>query len=252
MEYDASVRRQALLHIETHGLAPTHRRIVSLVGAGKHVLDIGCATGYLAEAMVANGCMVTGIEQDADAAETARRYCRDVIVGDAGDSAVLAQLAHAGAVYDVVVCADILEHLIDPWHILSMCQSLLHPASRDRQILVSIPNMAYWRMRWDLMRGRFEYTDTGLLDRTHVRFFTDRTFREMAERCGYRIAGQVINDAGLPGFPHPVDWDRLPVWVRKIVTARPNLCVFHSIYRLVPASTGRKEPAKGPMKREGD
>ncbi len=229
MEYDPLVREKALAHIESHGLAPTHRRIVAMVGENREVLDVGCATGYLAEALSGKGCRVCGIEKDRDAAERARGTCFRVVTGDAGDPEVLRQ---AGSGYDVIICADILEHLQDPWSVLRVLRSMIVPGG---DVIVSVPNIAYWRMRLSLLTGHFDYTDTGLLDSTHLRFFTVRTFRETARSCGYRIEDFLINDAGLPGFPHPVDWDRLPPFFRKIIAMLPNICVFHAIYRLKDA-----------------
>lgn len=232
MEYDPKVREKALKHMETHGLAPTHRRIAAMVAPGGRVLDVGCATGYLAEPLSADKCRVTGIEMDAAAAEKARTHCVKVVTGDAGDPAVLRT---AGDGFDTIICADILEHLADPWTVLRTLREMLVPGG---QLLVSVPNVAYWRMRWDLLMGRFNYTDTGLLDRTHLRFFTVKTFRETAQACGFDVNEMIVNDGGLPGFPHPVDWDRLPRWIRAVVKRLSNVCVFHAIYRLVPAAPG--------------
>lgn len=231
MEYNPEVRQKALAYIEQYGLAPTHRRILALIGLDKKVLDVGCATGYLAEALAANGCEVTGIEKDQTAAGSARAICHRLVIGDAGDPEILRQ---AGAGYDFIVCADILEHLADPWSVLRTLRDLL---GQKGEVIVSIPNIAYWQMRLRLLAGRFEYTDTGLLDSTHLRFFTVRTFREMVRSCGFKIESMIINDAGLPGFPHPVDRDRIPRWIFRMVEWFPNACVFHAIYRLKPAET---------------
>jgi len=229
MKYDSRVRKKALEHIQKHGLAPTHKRIVSITGSDKKVFDMGCATGYLAEALSARGCIITGLEMDKAASETASEFCRKIITGDADDPDVLIK---AGKDFDVIICADILEHLSDPWGVLQTLRKMLAP---DGEVIVSVPNVAYWRMRWELLQGRFNYTDTGLLDRTHLRFFTVKTFMETAEECGFDVLQRINNDAGLPGFSNSVDWDRLPAWIKKIVDWFPNLCVFHAIYRLVPA-----------------
>jgi methionine biosynthesis protein MetW len=228
VKYDCNTSKKALKHIETHGLAPTHKRIVDMIGNNRAVLDVGCATGYLAEAIAANECRVTGIELDTDAAEKASRFCRNVITGDAGDSDVLKQ---AGKSFDYIVCADILEHLADPWMVLSTFHGML---VKDGEVIVSVPNIAYWQMRWKLLLGRFDYTETGLLDRTHLRFFTVRTFIQTAESSGYDLIEMVVNDAGFPGFRYPRDWQKLPEWMRWFFKKCPNLCVYHAIYRLRP------------------
>jgi len=241
MEYDPQIRQKALAHIEMHGLAPTHLRIVNTVVPGSRVLDLGCASGYLARALKDRGCRVVGIEMDAAAARSAQAHCDQVIIGDAGDPDVLRK---ADAPFDAVICADILEHLPDPRSVLCRLRTMITPGGF---LLVSLPNVAYWRMRWDLLKGRFDYTDTGLLDRTHLRFYTVHTFRDMAKACGFDVNDVIINDAGLPGFPHPVDWDRLPRWIRRLVLWRPNLCVFHAIYRLLLAENLQREDS-APMK----
>jgi 2-polyprenyl-3-methyl-5-hydroxy-6-metoxy-1,4-benzoquinol methylase len=228
MNYDPEIRKKAQDHIRTHGLAPTHRRIVEMAGKNRSVLDIGCAWGYLAEAFAANECVVTGLEKDADIAELAHPFCSTLVVGDAGDPTVLRS---TGGNFDVIVCADILEHLADPWTALRTMKELLAPHG---DIIVSIPNIAYWQMRLHLLAGRFDYTDTGLLDRTHLRFFTLNSFRNMIRECGLQITERIINDAGVPGFRRPVDWNRLPAWLKRVVTWFPNMCVFHAIYRVKP------------------
>lgn len=228
MEYRPEITRKAQEYIRTHGLAPTHKRIVEITGKNRVVLDVGCAWGYLGEALSTNGCRVIGIEKDAAAAEQAREACEKVLVGDVDDPRVLSS---AGKDFDVIICADVLEHLVDPWTALKTLKNLLGP---EGELIVSIPNIAYWQMRLHLLKGRFDYTDTGLLDRTHLRFFTIDTFKQMLRECGLKITERIINDAGLPGFPRPKDWSRLPSWVKQMVTWFPNLCVFHAIYRLKP------------------
>ncbi len=228
MKYSRNTSEKALEHIEVHGLAPTHKRIVDMVGANRKVLDLGCATGYLAEAFAANECRVTGIELDNEAAEKASRFCTNVITGDAGDPEVLSL---AGDGFDYIVCADILEHLVDPWTVLNTFHGML---ANDGEVIVSVPNIAYWQMRYKLLTGRFDYTETGLLDRTHLRFFTVRTFIQTAETCGYDLIEMVVNDAGVPGFRYPGEWHKLPGWMQWFVRKSPNLCVYHAIYRLCP------------------
>ena len=228
MEYRPEITQKAQEHIRIHGLAPTHRRIVDIVGNNRVVLDVGCAWGYLAEALRVNGCRVTGIEKDAAAAEQAREFCENIVIGDADDPDVLRE---AGKDFGVIICADVLEHLVDPWTTLKSLKNLL---ASNGELIVSIPNIAYWQMRLHLLIGRFDYTDTGLLDRTHLRFFTVDTFHRLLSECGLTVTDRIINDAGLPGFPLPKDWDRLPSWVKRMVIWFPNLCVFHAIYRLKP------------------
>ena len=80
--------------------------------------------------------------------------------------------------------ADVLEHLVDPWGVLRMLRPLLSPSGC---VLLSVPNIAHWTARANLLLGRFDYTDGYLMDRTHLRWFTWKSARQMAAIAGYRI-----------------------------------------------------------------
>ncbi|HEV7753440.1 MAG TPA: class I SAM-dependent methyltransferase, partial [Baekduia sp.] len=146
--------------------------------------------------LVARGCTVVGVEFDPVAAQQARAVCREVVVGDLESGAVRAEVqravADAGGV-DAVICADVLEHLRDPWAVLAWLRTLLDPGGRA---IVSVPNIAHWTARRALLRGRFDYTDFGLLDRTHLRFFTRASATELARRAGFAV--QAEHPAGAP------------------------------------------------------
>ncbi len=232
MRYREDVKQSALEWIRTHGPAPTHIRMAAMAGKSKRILELGCATGYVSQLLRQNRCTVTGIEIDADAAMEARKICDDVIVGDVSESSVLDR---AGTGYDVILCGDVLEHLCEPGLILEQFHGMLAP---DGFVLVSIPNIAYWEMRWSLLRGRFEYTETGILDWTHLRFFTVDSFRRLAVACGYRISETVINDTGFPGsnLLRRIPGMKKPIDAVSFRLARlwPNLFSFHSIYKLIP------------------
>jgi SAM-dependent methyltransferase len=143
-----------------------HSLGILLVPDGSHVLDIGTADGSVAQALVDRGCRVWGIEVDADAARDAERVCERVIVGDVEQ--LDWQTSLEGRRFDVVLLLDVLEHLRDPAATLKRAVSHLAPGGR---IVASIPNVAHAAVRLQLLNGRFERTDVGLLDRTHVQFF---------------------------------------------------------------------------------
>ncbi|MCW3022832.1 MAG: class SAM-dependent methyltransferase [Conexibacter sp.] len=182
--------------VAEHGLATSHRLVLDAVADGARVLDVGCATGYLAAKLGRRGCTVVGVEFDPVAAQQARAFCREVVVGDLESEAVRADVqravAGAGGV-DTVICADVLEHLRDPWAVLAWLRTLLDPGGRA---IVSVPNIAHWTARRALLRGRFDYADFGLLDRTHLRFFTRASATELAHRAGFAV--QAEHPAGAP------------------------------------------------------
>ncbi|MBA3382358.1 MAG: class I SAM-dependent methyltransferase [Actinobacteria bacterium] len=173
-----------------------HVKLLALVGSDKHVLDVGCSSGYLARPLVERGCTVVGIEQDKVAAEAAREVCAEVLVGDAETM----ELPFLEGSFDVVVCGDLIEHLREPEQFLARVRPLLREGGR---LVLTTPNVANWTMRLGLLVGRWRYTERGILDRTHLHLFTRRTLVETLGRAGYRV---VVFDytVPVPGIGVPV------------------------------------------------
>ena len=157
-------------------------QIVLLTGRSKKVLDVGASTGYVAKALRERGCTVTGLEIDPEAAKQASRYCDRMIVGDV-EELDLEETFPADR-FDVVIFGDVLEHLVDPEGVLLRTARILAP---NGYVVASIPNVTHGSVRLSLMAGQFRYTDTGLLDRTHLRFFDRPGVEELFEDTGYAI-----------------------------------------------------------------
>jgi SAM-dependent methyltransferase len=181
--------------VAEHGLSPAHRLLLDAVPDGARVLDVGCATGYLAAELTRRGCRVTGVEADPVAAERARVHCEAVVVGDVEDDAGRSELAALGP-FDVVLCGDVLEHLRDPWAALRALAALA--AVPGGQVVFSVPNVAHWTGRRAVARGRFAYAEYGLFDRTHLRFFTRASARDLAQRAGLRLVQERFAPAPVP------------------------------------------------------
>lgn len=175
-----------------HGLAPSHALLLAAVPDGARVLDVGCAEGYLARALGERGCTVVGLEYDARAAEVAREACERVVTGDVEDPVVRGQI---DGPFDRILFGDVLEHLRDPAAVLRWAATLLGDGGRA---VVSLPNIAHWTARRQLLRGRFPQEDHGLFDRTHLRFFTRATARELVQSAGLVVASEAFAPAPLP------------------------------------------------------
>jgi methionine biosynthesis protein MetW len=154
--------------------------ISKLVPHGARVLDIGCGTGALSVVLRdVNAADVTGIEPDAARASLARERGLDVITG------VLAgELSDTLGSFDVAIYADVLEHLTDPLSELIKVRPFVRPGGT---VIVSVPNVAHWSVRYDLLRGRFRYTEYGIMDATHLRWFTEETIRQVVMQAGLDV-----------------------------------------------------------------
>ena len=213
------------IHYETswtpETLPPTHRNTLLLnwIGREKRVLEMGCATGFFSRFIAANGCRVVGVEYDPQAAAIARSHCEQVIVGDLNVSDWKQQIVGR---FDAVVFGDVLEHLLDPLQALRECRDLL---ADNGTIIVSIPNVAHWSNRLSLLRGHWDYTDIGLLDRTHVRFFTVSTARQLFIDAGYQILRfhPVIGGTGAGKMP--------ALWT-ILTNLMPNLMGYQLLFEI--------------------
>ena len=165
-------------HYETFDPTPyrTHQRALGFLEPGGRVLEIGCASGALTEHIQAMGCAVVGVERDPAAAEKARSFCEDVLVGDIE----VLPLDLEPTSFDFLLLLNVLEHLVDPPATLRRLLPLLRPTGRA---VVALPNVAHWSVRLRLLFGRFDYEDSGILDRTHLRWFTFDTARAMLEQA---------------------------------------------------------------------
>jgi O-antigen biosynthesis protein len=157
---------------------------VEFVGRGKRVLDVGCAAGDLARVLVERSCAVTGIEIDPEAAHQAETHCERVVVGDV-EELDLSELLGDEA-FDVIVFGDTLEHLKDPLRTLDRLKPFLRS---EGYVVASIPNVAHGSVRLALIQGKFRYSPLGLLDNTHLRFFTRASVEQLFEDAGFLITG---------------------------------------------------------------
>jgi SAM-dependent methyltransferase len=153
------------------------------------VLDVGCGSGLLGARLSELGNTVWGADAAEDVAELAtQRLDRFVLVDVIDRDRVDGLLGDAR--FDAIVFADVLEHLPDPVATLRRYRGFLTPGGR---ILISVPNIAVWNVRLGLLLGRFEYTATGTLDRTHLRFFTRANLLRALREAGLRVETIDVN-----------------------------------------------------------
>ncbi len=157
----------------------THAFALQMIGHNKSVLEVGCATGYFTKVLAERGCTVVGMELDPKAAKLAEPFAERIVIGNANDRDVWE--AVDDQTFDVVTFGDVLEHLSDPLAVLRIAKRKLKPSGF---IVTSLPNVAHGDVRLALLHGSFHYRETGLLDRTHVRFFTLETIRELLKEAG--------------------------------------------------------------------
>lgn len=156
-----------------------HSYALELVGRDQRVLEIGCSTGHVTKHLVDAGNTVVGVEINECAAAEARAVTDIVHIVDL-DFTLMSSVEHGE--FDVILLGDVLEHVRDPATVLADIVTLLASAGR---LVISVPNAAHADVRLMLLEGRVEYQDDGLLDRTHLRWFTKASFRELLDGCGF-------------------------------------------------------------------
>lgn len=208
------VALQTIPYRAHHLLAAEALRVT---GPGDRVFEGGVSSGYFARVLVEAGRTVDGHELDPAAAEEARTVCDTVHVGDLQALDVDA----LDGPYDLLLFGDTLEHLPDPPALLRRLHAQVRPGGH---LVVSIPNIANWAIRLQLLFGRFRYTDRGILDRTHLRFYTVRTLPEMLAEAGFRCT-RLQAAVPVPG----VTTRGAARWTHRIGNLRPGLFGYNLV-----------------------
>jgi SAM-dependent methyltransferase len=208
---------------------------ILLVPDGSRVLDIGTADGSVARGLADRGCRLWGIEVDADAARDAERWCDRVIVGDV--ELLDWHASMDGQLFDVVLLLDVLEHLRDPLQTLRRAVSFLAPGGR---IVASIRNVAHAAVRLQLLDGRFERTDLGLLDRTNIQFFDRRSVDRLLTDAGLVQVEDLQVLRRIDETEIRVDLSTFPAETLRMIAADPEAQVYQFVIAAVPASASAR------------
>ena len=209
------------------------RELLERAPAGATVLDIGCWSGDMGRFLAAKRhAVVDGVEPDPDMARLAAAHYRDVYVGPI-ERALAELLPQRRGAYDTLLLMDVLEHLVDPWAVLDACRPLLRQGGTA---LLSIPNVAHWSMRKELLLGRWCYARFGLLDRTHLRFFTRRSAIKLITGAGWRILSEQASVAQPPLL-------NVPEQGLRLLARRPSLFAFQLLFVAQPTEAACRERA---------
>lgn len=197
--------------------------VLERVAGRRRVLEVGAASGFFTRELLARGHEVTAFEADRRAVERAQAAGLPVALGDAEDARLWSGLERR---FDAILFMHVLEHLGDPWTVLHAAFPALVPGG---VVVALLPNVAAWRVRKDLfLGGRFEYEDTGILDRTHLRFFTMPSGVRLFEEAGFCDVAVTPAEVCVPlerRLRVRLRAGRLAAWwTRLCVTRFPNLC----------------------------
>lgn len=205
--------------------------LMALVAPGATILDVGCGTGSVSTFLKrASGGELIGIEPSTERAAKARSRGITVV----NDSFPTSQIEER---FDIVSFADVLEHLADPAEALIAAKAHLKPGGF---VIASLPNVAHWSVRWNLVRGRWDYEACGLMDATHLRWFTKRSLHRLLESAGFTIDSYAVSaGTDLSCYRHgPWCWlgrrtrDRI---IRRGVRWFPRLFGCQHVVRARPA-----------------
>lgn len=201
-------------------------RIASL-GDDLSVLDVGFGAGHLARRIRSRCRYLAGIELDPDAAREGAAFFDDPLVEDV----VKGLTGPWREPFDAIVAGDILEHLPEPGLALVRLRPLLKPGGI---LLASLPNVANVTVRLGLLFGRFPLSDRGILDRTHLRFFTRRTARELLEENGFLVLRETPTampfELALPRLGQPPLATPVRAFARLLATVWPGMFGYQIVF----------------------
>jgi len=211
------------------------------------VLDVGCGPGVLSAYLTREKeCVVDAIDIDAQAVDAAAGQCRTARRVDLDRSRPTEVFGDRR--YSVIVCADVLEHVVSPAAVLDDLRQLLVPEGR---LLVSIPNVAYAGVTGELLQGRFQYRDEGILDRTHRHFLTRAGVVDLLQGAGFDVLEMepVVVDLTRSEFDPCID--TLPPEVVNCLLSAPDALAYQFVAECAPRSATRPIRPGAPAERPG-
>lgn len=209
-------------------------RVVRMVGKRKRVLEVGAGPGSITRVLKEYGhCQVTGLELDESAIEKLQAYCDKVYRADLNDPS-WPELLAGEAPFEVIVAADVLEHVYDPLAVLSAMAGI---AGKEGEIVVSLPHAGHNALIACLLDGDFQYRDWGLLDRTHIRFFGLKNMQQLFNDAGLKIVEAQFVIVPPEDTELAERWRSLPVETKRVLRQRRHGAVYQVVMRAVHAAS---------------
>jgi len=174
--------------------------------SAKAILDVGCGAGDNARILAHPDRIVDGVTLSESEREEAMPHCRHVVIHDL-ENGLPPELTGP---YDCVICSHVLEHICWPEKLLKDIHKRLTP---DGIIVVALPNLLFYRSRWNILRGRFRYEESGLMDNTHFRWYSYRCAQELLSGAGYAVLSAQADGS----FPIPYVRKWLPSILVRVV-----------------------------------
>lgn len=203
---------------------------LDLIPSGSRVLEVGTAAGHVTRALRRKGCTVTGIELDQELARMAEPMCRRMVLGNIEELDLDRSIPEK---FDVILCGDVLEHLRDPGPVL---QKLTRRLAPNGYFVGSLPNVAHASVRVGLLRGKFTYVKEGLLDSTHLRFFTLESIVDLFNRNGLQICNLQRVKKGLFDTEIPVSPAGLQIAIARCVADDAEATTYQYVVRAIPST----------------
>ena len=198
----------------------SHALVYSLIDPFSKVLDVGCATGYFGKQLKQKNCKTWGIEIDEKSAEIAKKNLEKVYVEDVKKISKTSLKKHF---FDYVLLLDVIEHMTDSEAIFNELKKYLNKKGR---IIISTPNIAHITVRIALLFGKFNYTDVGIMDRTHVHFYTRESLLKLLRKTNLKIEK----------MEYSADFGQIP-YLGRFLRHIPKI-IQYNITRLFPTLLG--------------
>lgn len=200
------------------------RLTLERIPRGSRVLELGCATGYQTQYLQEQlGCQVVAVDLSPEALNFAAKFAQKTLAGNLDDETFWKKIAAQGS-FDVVLASNVVEHLANTTMVLESIRRVLKPSG---QLVVSIPNIAWWRSRVRLLQGIWKYESYGLFDETHARFFSLPSFRSALEAAGLKVTDEAYDPAG--GAK----------WLTPLLKRFPNAYAYQAVFVTKPQTKRR-------------